>query len=125
MNEQQDGQMEMELAPEGMNGESNKDLAKLGETAIEPAEEPNVNQNMEEYGESSNDTSSIIIDTKVNNEGIPVLTNEQKEEYLKRALGEEFDASKLQQSSSKVENLGQMNSRQLKNYNKQMQLQMQ
>lgn len=125
MNEQQDGQMEMELAPEGMNEESNQDLAKLGETAIEPAEEPNVNQNVEEYGESSNDTSSIIIDTKVNNEGIPVLTNEQKEEYLKRALGEEFDASKLQQSSSKVENLGQMNSRQLKNYNKQMQLQMQ
>lgn len=53
-------------------------------------------QLMEEYEESSNDASSIIIDTKVNNEGIPVLSHLQKEEYLKRALGEEYDASTLQ-----------------------------
>lgn len=65
-------------------------------------------QLMDDYEESSNDASSIIIDTKVNNEGIPVLSHEQKEEYLKRALGEEFDASKLQQSSQELENAGQM-----------------
>lgn len=50
--------------------------------------------------ESSNDANSIIIDTKVNNDGIPVLTPEQMEEYLKRALGEEYDSSKIYQSKS-------------------------
>ena len=54
----------------------------------------------DDFSCSSNDANSIIIDTKINNNGIPVLAPDQMDEYLKRALGEEYDAIKLAGSSN-------------------------